>query len=344
MHIYSVIVSAILSVATISISISFLYRLLYSKRYKSIQCLFSVTSVICVIGCTGNSIADFIHLLFVYINSELAGANNYLLLRVISDMFVYLSWIALYIFLVSKLYYTFRESMFRISTTTLIILSFLISLQALCMIGYLLIGILFELLNSTSFYIIFKYEEPVVLTMMINDLILNIFCISLFVFKLRSLIVTSVSLRHNEEVSMELLKHAQDHNESSLSVSATTRSATIERLNVNFEPKQRKLLSVMTKQLLLAVIVIIVIQIFYIEYAVMCFIIQTEELIITLYCLREFVSMVVAMTIFLNLSFNDGIYYKLCVCCHLICYKICSNKTKEIVKKQAITMTHPVQM
>ena len=127
------------------------------------------------------------------------------------------------------------------------------------------------------------------------------------------------------------MEHSQ--NDSSIS-----RSQIIESMNVNFKPRQKKLLSVMTKQLLLAMIVIIAIQIFYIEYAVLCFIISTERLIVTLYCLREFVSMVVAITVFLNLNFNDRIYYKLCGCCHLICYGICSNRTKEMVKRR--TMTH----
>ena len=261
MNVISVSMSGLLATVTLSVSLLFFYRLFKGQQYKSIQKLFCITSVICLFGCTGNGIADFLHLLLSYMNHEHVESDHNLVLRAVSDVFLYMSQIASYTALISKLHFTFRESIFRISKCTIAILSISISLQALCMIGYLSLGILFQLVKELSFSTIFEYEKPFVTIMMINDLILNALCLSLFTFKLRNLIIMTTQIKIDKHSYESLLE-----------------------MDINFEANQKRLLRVMTKQLVLAVIMIIVVQIWYIEYAVVCFIITTENLLIVYYC------------------------------------------------------------
>ena len=197
-----------------------------------------------------------------------------------------------------------------------------------------------------------SYYISSVIIIIVNDTLLNIMCIAVFLYKLHQISIFDKALRcqsyhmvnildddenlldengYVNKENIDLDFHAQTYHE--------TMSATPTRMNTDANtssegPKQMNLINIMIRHTILSVISISFNQSWYflmifssfgVDYGAMSHREHTGVYLMQL-CARTAYLMVNVIVLYFNLNINHWIYFGIYKTCHLCCYNCCTRQ------------------
>ena len=296
-----------------------IYKIMISK-VKTIHPFYRGTIMICILTCISSTIIDSIRVESCYFDTLCDINDTNIALKMAADGLFFFTTIIFYIILIGRCYLTFRDTEFELKKCTIIFISIMIIISVLCMISYLII-LQFSLYSN----ILIKYiDAGMTILMSVNDIILNITLLIIFIHKLRSLIV---NLGKNDVTIRDI-----EHDESELITNDDAVSSIL------LDNAQVNLIIVITRHTLLSFYALIFNQIVYLILCSLIFIpiysdtIQYLSLIC--YMFRSLDNVVIVSALYLNFGFNLKIYLKLCGYCHVKFYRRITIKTKNKIKHE----------
>eukprot|EP01084_Bolivina_argentea_P003779 7121_1 len=316
-------------ITSLIMSIHLTYQLFLSNSKSKVRTLYRRITFISCIFCTFCIIADLIHVTHAFIDNGIIISHKYDHALVTATAFYYVGTVTLYILLMSRLYFTFQNTMYSLSNSLTIFIGLLISISALCGVYYCII-----IASITDEYKVITFNRPATIILEINDFILNSVLLILFVYKLKRFIADSYDYNN----TMELL--INDSEESIHSRNNTKSLSSIHRDQVKLEPHQNKFVRVITRNSLLGSLAIIANQLFWIGYMYDVYIVRdiTVNLYPSIvYSMRSCENMINVMVLYLSLTINDKMYFKLCNSCHKACYQCNVKQSQRTIIKQMTT-------
>ena len=290
-----------------------------------------------MLACIINTGIDFTRQIRCYMDDSCDMNASYTELKVISDGFFFFSTIMLYLILIGRCYLTFKDTQFEITNKTLILLSILITLSILYMIIYLVI----LQFNLWSITIINYIDGGITLFMSVNDIILNVSLLVLFINKLRELMINLGTTNDTKRVYYPTPTTNDNNNDNNDNNGNDNES--VSRTSVLLDDKQSNLITIITRHTLLSCIAIIFNQIVYLLLFVMIFLANYSTTIdymsLVTYTFRALDNVVIVTVLFLNFSFNSRIYLKLCGYCHMGFYSYQAKSAKVKIKRKKYTYT-----
>eukprot|EP01084_Bolivina_argentea_P081524 147603_1 len=220
--------------------------------------------------------------------------------HVTADVFYFISSLTLYIILVQRLFWTFNNTSYQISKYFLLFIAILIIIQALVMILYCLNVAIFDC--STPIWCHLIGILSAIITVI--DYILNIILFTLFISKLRQLVIVRLQGDTSDMNINDALNNTANN----------------------------RLLNVITKQTLIGVFITIFNQ----SFGTCVFLTEawnmaSETKLVYPYITRGIEGMFVCFFLYLGLYINNNEYMKICGFCHQLCNICCIQKTKRAV-------------
>ena len=312
-----------------------MYKLWCSKsdKRKKMGSFFKYSTSITACFCFVSSIGDLIHIIMAYLNKDMSSnTNRYGNIMVVSDGFYFIGSLSMYIFIIGKLFITFKDTTYKVSRKYISFLGLLI-FTALIMMTLYIIAIHDD--EADEFL---QHSTKFVTIIIVIDFIIDIGVLSLFVYKLQQLLVESVDIDKMHKYSYsEVAK-----NGNSKDVIQIVRLTASE---YTFEANQRKLISLITKQSVLGTIIILFNCAFYVKVFIDRFTVNDDSLSPDVafelsYCIRAIENVVVTFMLYLNFAFSDKLYYGLCGFCDTGCYKCCTLCTKRNITRKTMDAYH----
>ena len=273
---------------------------------------------ICFITFILASICDMLHGLGALISNTNILSHRILsviIAHVFADVFYYTSSLTLYILLIHRLFSTFTNTAYAISKWFYYWISVQIIIQIILMLIYIIMLILYDCRSTIGCRVMGICASVI----MINDYILNIVCITLFVKKLRQLMVAKLKGEVSEWMSPD----------------KSVKSCVKEMIKEN--TLNNNLLTVITKQTVIGIFVTLTNQ----AFATCIFIVFTFDsaqeagsLVMVAYLLRGGESAFICVLLYLGLQINEKEYNRLCKCCHRACKNFCRFLTAKSVKRR----------
>eukprot|EP01084_Bolivina_argentea_P090265 162685_1 len=314
---------SIFLLAQITIIVSLLCKL-YSKQnsHKPISPFYKYVTIICVTFCALSTIVDLIHTTIAYIRHEQSSDTyRFGTIMTIADITYFIASISLYILIIGKLYLTFKSTSYRVSNKYIIFLSILIVTSVFCMTQYLIT------LNNKDTIKFLDNSVKFVYAVIINDFIIDISVLALFVYKLQQLLIDTIDIgliHQNSDNIIQIVKESADE--------------------YDFQNSQKRLVALITRQSILGSIQIFFNCTFYFKVLVDRYTVgpkfPSDLAFQTSHCLRALENLVVIGTLYLNFNLNTGLYYKICGCCHNGCYLCCLKCTKRKITKKTMDVYH----
>eukprot|EP01084_Bolivina_argentea_P312704 541389_1 len=291
-----------------------LYKLyiVHNKRSRKISQFQQILHIICFTAIILTSLFDAAHGFVAMItNTNLFGKaslKSLVIIELFADIFYYTNSLLLYIILIHRLFSTFTNTSFAISVYFFYFISFQIMLQIILMTLYCMNLAIFNCITTAWCNRLGVTASLITF----NDYILNILLFSLFVNKLRQLIVTKLTAAVGEYNNMHMkINKALNNNKA-----------------------DNKLLNVITKQTVIGTFITLTNQ----AFATCIFITFTfdsaekaESSVMIAYLLRGFEGAFVCFLLYLGLIINNKEYMKICKLCHKGCYNLCISMTQRKV-------------
>lgn len=268
------------------------------------------------------AIFDALHGLAAMVtNTELLGPTavpwgTYCMIT--ADVCYYTTSLLLYNILTHRLFKTFANTAFAISNRWYYWIIFQLVLQPIIMIIYLSI-LSFDNCN-TEFWCNMLGVFAAILTA--NDYTLNAVLISLFVRKLRQLIVT--------QLKYEIADKSPPNSPRSTTASVVSRAID------NNGNSQKELLRLVTKQSVLGTFLVLINQAF--ATAIFCVFTFSStntinSLVVISLLIRGAEGSFMGFLLYIGIGINSNEYMKICKTCHDLCYNLCIKMTAKKVNK-----------
>ena len=319
----------------IIVLLALLYQLIVANN--PIPRFFKYMTIICIIFCCMSSTVDLTHLVIAHRRDELGSDPSIFgLILAVSDTTASIASISLYIFLIGKLYITFKETKYKISKKYMSFLILLLLICCGCMAGFIFT---FVTHSITLFHRSVKFVYMVILI----DILINIYVLALFIYKLQQILMDSVVVgvydiipvfhqSHSVPSRMDTQMSDTVRRHTRTTVADLVRSTTDESVQ---KENQTKMTALIIRQTLLGCCIILFNGLFWIK--VLCDIyfigpsFPSDLAFQSTYCLRAVQNLIVITMLYLNFKFNTKLYYKCCGCCHNGCYKCCMRCTRSKV-------------
>ena len=152
------------------------------------------TNILCFTACLICGIVDIIHLYILSFKSNkfpLQDEYNYV--KAIADVLYFFASYSLSIILFGRIYFTFKDTIFALSTFTIFIISFQIGLSILLDTTYIALTLIYKEAKAD------KYARPMFLVLIANDFLVSLSMLYLFVYKLKELII-NINLTENGNI------------------------------------------------------------------------------------------------------------------------------------------------
>ena len=313
----------------------YIYKMYYihTSKTRKLSLLQQVLHNTCLSAIILTSIFDMLHGFGAMItNTELLGLTSLAWvtdMEILADVFYYTNSLLLYIILIHRLFKTFSNTAFAISNWFYYWISFQIIFQAFLMTVYLLI----LSIDNCRHQIWCKRLGLTASLITANDYVLNIILFSLFVKKLRQLIVTKLS---SEIFEYQNDESDEDYDEESREMTPVTPRNMAKALDNN---ANNNLLTLITKQTVIGTFVTLTNQ----AFATCIFIVFTFEsaqkadsLVMIAYLLRGGEGAFICFLLYIGLGMNSDDYMRMCKWCHKACYNLCINVTTRNVDKAVV--------
>eukprot|EP01084_Bolivina_argentea_P228709 386216_1 len=280
------------------------------KEKKPIHKFNQITILLCFTSGLLCMIGDTIRMYLCWSYNKLMLSSDYWVLKAISNFFYFCLTSSLHIFLLGRVYLVFKDSHFALSKKTIYIL--------VCLI------IIFIVTGFTLCVSIFIYADwpPTDLmyfsfwNQIIVDFIISTCLICLFFSKLRNLISMTVVVESESE---------QERN-------------TVDLQNKTYS----HFTSIITRQTITSGFALFFNQIFYqmAWISVKWWHIMDNSYFwsVVVYGSRMIGIIGVTISILFSIKYTNKLYFRLCSCCHALCYKVCSKCTKETTYHQTLIM------
>ena len=267
-----------------------------SPKFR-IRPIFQLTAVICITSYVGTSIVDIIHISMADKQKDInLLSSRFKIIIGIGDLLYFNGSIVLYIILIYRLYSSFKSTIYAISRCAIIFFAISLILCSIIMLVYCIeIMVIYDITLGGYLWI----------CIMGFDLFLNISMLTLFIYKLKQIIVDYYQI--NKELIM---------NEDGM----------------NLQSHQKGHVQLIAKISNLGLFTILFNQLFYV-----CAI--YEDLFKTngfgrdlfpfiTYSFRNIEGVINCVVLVLTFAMNEKLYFRMCRCCHGICENICLKDTK----------------
>lgn len=248
-------------------------------------------------------------------------------LKIIANIFYILTMTTVYMFMIGRAYYTFKGSKYGLSISTIVFISLLI-ISNFIVYGYNI----FIIAIADDFESTAKLVRETEIALVVIIFILNGSLLTLFIYKLRKLLVSTVVPAQILSVPLLEIDDSNSFDDESRSVSP------VYKQTVRLDTHQEKLISIMTRHTVLCTLALLlniglwmanVYSDFFNEKT------PSEPVYEFLYSLRVLDVVIYSMVIFFNFRFNAKFYESCCCCCHWIMSACCKQWTKSKIKSSA---------
>eukprot|EP01084_Bolivina_argentea_P153351 267397_1 len=317
---------SVFSIFTIFLLILLIFQLCCSKESQTILRFYRYITIISSLSIGLCIVLDLAHIVWCFSMDDVLISRTYSIVIILSDILYYIGDIALYVLLISRVYFTFHDTVYAITKPTIALFAMLISIFTLAAIYFcfiifcFMIGIIKDLSAEA------QYNEPVAIILDISDLLLNVSLIALFLFKLKQLTASIYDI-DNPELHSSFLS---DNGES-------------KKVSIQINSKQSRLIMLISKHTVLGSLVVVANQFWWIGYIVVNDIWHKSSLNQysgLIYVMRGIENFINILVMYLSLKINNFIYNKLCFICDHCCYQCVVQDTKQTVA--AITMNDMV--
>ena len=291
------------------------WKLCFDSSVKQTICYYkfcTLSFIACAFGCTLN---DILHSLthqiegtqFDLDESDMELSSYF---RLIADIFYFLGTLILYLLFAGRLYITFRDTSYQLSPGIVTLVSIIVIITTLSETLY----IAFLILQLFKVYLPEELALYSQIAIVVTDFIINITLLSLFLRKLKHVVVAQSENNLNEQL---LIK--QPSNDGYL---------------LDLDTAQLKFVNIMTKMTLLSGISMMVYEL-HLLYLVALFLWFSHNgwAFILGYSTRTIYILSSTICIFLNFEINEDFYFKLCGKCHKSLYGLYVKDTKRQIRK-----------
>ena len=289
------------------------YQLSCHPNTKDIKCFYKFYAILFVIFALGTMLNDMIHITMNQEKNTRLQWNEsdwptISYLRLSADICYFASTLVIYLLFIGRLYYTFNDTYYKLSSRMLMILVIIVIITTLISIFYITC-LLLQLFNV---YISTKWIYPLFIIYIVHDMVLNATLMVLFVRKLKHVVV------------------AQSENQMATNLLTTYR----DEFFLNLDTSQLKFIHVMTKLTVLSGIIIICN-----EIALTFVMIEFIWLLhkpwpqFVKYSLRTIYLLIAVINVYLNFEINDKIYHRICGSLHIKLYGHFVKDTRRGIKK-----------
>ena len=267
---------------------------MYCHEKSKIPMFFKISTSICLSCITLSSIGDLSHMTIAYV-MKLDPSDTAKLFGIIlfADVVYFMSSVSLYLYILGKSYYAFKQTVYSVSKCYIIFVLSLILILSLSMAVYL------YFVSSLSGLEFYKRSEILLITMICSDILIDISLLILFISKLQKLLYDTLITDY---------------------------------IFINLSNAQRRLISLITKQSILGIFIIVFNSLFFVCTTIIALhdihgkINDKHRLSIEFsitYCVRALENTIIITMVYLNFDFNTKIYIKLCSYLHKGCYGCC---------------------
>eukprot|EP01084_Bolivina_argentea_P177037 306229_1 len=277
------------------------------------------------------SSCDLIHIVWCFIINGTLVSHVFDEIIVASDVFYYIGDLALYILLISRIHYTFQNTLYAVRKCTLTFFAVLICVSALCAAHYCIVIVVIKDEDQ-----VIQYNIPAVTTLEITDLILNMSLIVLFIWKLKQLATFIHDIENSNELSIQTTSPMHPSSIFTESEKHSKRKITA-KASLQINNKQNNLIILITKHTVLGSIVVVTNQCYWIGYMIVSYLLHAEESdghVAFVYGIRVFENFMNVLVLYLALTINRKYYRNLCFFCDNCCYKCILKETKDKMMKQ----------
>ena len=237
--------------------------------------------------------------------------------RLFADVFYFLGTLVLYLLFAGRLYLTFEGTQYELSKLTMTIVGSIVCIATLSEMFYLsfLVSQILEVKLAET------YLFYTMVVIVVSDIIMNVTFLSLFLRKLKDVIVCQGENNINEHLLI------------SDSMGTTPRSPTHSHL-LSLDTSQLKFINVMTKMTLLSGLSMMIYEmhLFYLVTLFLWFSDRSWAYIVG-YSSRTIYILSAAMCMYLNFEINENIYHRICGKFHRRLYGHFVKDTKRKVRK-----------
>lgn len=270
------------------------------EEEESLDKFYIYTSISCMIFSLATSLCDLSHAIEAYTRKWTMFDLRLNHITATADVFFVCSMTAVYLFMIGRVYYTFKDSYFQLSNKLTIFFLILIFMNFI--IWSIYIGLL---LGETNFDEAVKNIRNLEIALLIVDFVLNISLLFLFIHKLHELLISSAVHR---QASIPLISMEDKDKE---------RSMTKE--DIVLDDDQNYFINIISKHTLLCTCAIFLNLIFYLSNLYSDFITSThpsQSMYLLIYCGRTFGVLINSMVVFFNFKFTVIYYHFFCYFCH----------------------------
>ena len=269
----------------------------------------SITSYILGLGCI---LCDFIHIMQSWLIPMPLRSSHFKILRMWANILAFNSYIATDSVIFGRLYFSFKDSVYKLSKCTLIIILFVLMVIIAC-------DILF-IIEKEFLSIRYIDREDILLSFTIIELIFSVSISLMFTIKLHQLLSLSTTDRYHKLI-------------------ASNKSPSNLPTHFDFNEIQKRLLNLSTKNAIITGIAAIY---FAIRFGYRQFAARYDEtgdleiIWMISYTARTYIFVTNGISVYFGFVFTQKTYYKLCKSCHLCMFGFCAFIARRNITKHAI--------
>ena len=326
----------VLCVSQLLVTVSLGYKLFCKREIsKGIRGFSKHSTIWCMSLFCLSTFLDLMHTSMAHRYHEELSSNTIQLRRMqyIADIPYFLASIALYVVIIGKLHISFKGSAYEISRRYTALLALFISLSVFCMIHYII-----TISGDTKIIFLIQSLKFVYL-LLINEIIIDIGVLALFIYKIQQLLVSLVDINVKEiyeEYDHDIYRSSWSRRKSTIQIVEVSSNSN------NILHDQKRLLSLITRQTILGCMQLFFNCAFYIKILIDSYIVNNKSsssemesnifIFEGTYLLRGVANLTIICMLYLNFNFNTRLYHNVCGCCHNGCYKCCVCCTRKKLK------------
>eukprot|EP01084_Bolivina_argentea_P300439 518052_1 len=335
------------------------------RNMKHAYDFYRYTAVGCFTFCLFTAILDAFHGYLSFHSNHAMLLTHYSIIKGSADLTYFIASLNLNLLIFGRCFFTFKYSVFALSTWTIGFMSLQIISSILLSMGYCFL--MFAVGNEQ---VEDNYGAPLMIGIFINDLTISLSMLSLFIYKLHSLIASISSAHITAQQQNSDKQHAtqgparknMDSNLSDYLYSFTSgkqiketsarqvsvnsdfdtygsqRSGVLSNLlpTVRLDAHQLGLVEVITKHTILSGFAIFFNQMWYsLAYVSMTPSFESSVWFgLFIYGMRLIGMLGITLSIYLSMKFSQTIYFHCCQCCHFNCYKCCMNWSRQTMNNK----------
>ena len=292
--------------------------------HESLDKFYVYISISCLIFSLGTVICDLSHAVEAYTERWAMFDFRLKYITATADIFFVFAMTAVYLFMIGRVYYTFKDSYFQLNNKLTAFLLVLISMNFIIWTIYIVI-----LITETNFHRAVKLIRNLEIALLVVDFTLNISLLLLFISKLHELLLSSAMQR---EISVPLINMEENED------NKKNKQGGVDEIIL--DENQKYYISIISKHTLLCTCAIALNLSFYLSNLYSDFIRTydpSQDMYLLMYCGRSFGVLVNAMVVFFNFKFTVIYYNFFCYCCHLGINKCFKGWTKRRIMKRRVS-------